>query len=297
MNARSISARTLAYAVAVSATALAVAVSPAGAALITDTDIVPVAVRHEIHAGNGHMDWILFNFGNGYGVNNNEIKERGVVVFNADDANTLMPVGTGNSTGNGPGNGKDTWVSQSYITSIGDLRNFYKLAFPDGEGGSEIDAIVLFVDLCETGQGQGNNPNDFITLTTLNVIVDYDAFPGDDARNDPFANDLDTATQNSTGSGFTGGTTAASLDPSMAPKDLSVVAPGSGWADYMINTGINPFDPRFTDDTRILFFWESINHEGGGTDIFISGVHAPEPGAMVLLTMGGAGILLRRRRR
>jgi len=58
MNARSISAQTLAYAVAVSATALALAVSPAGAALITDTDIVPVAVRHEIHAGNGQMDWI-----------------------------------------------------------------------------------------------------------------------------------------------------------------------------------------------------------------------------------------------
>jgi len=296
MNVRSISAQTLAYIVAVSATVVALAVSPAGADLITDMDIVPVAVPHEIHAGNGQLDWILFNFGNGYGVNGNEIKERGVVVFNADDANTLMPVGTGNSTGSGPGNGADTSVSQSYITSIGDLRNFYRLVFPDGEGGSAIDEIVLFVDLTETGQGQGNNPNDFITLTTLNILVDYDDFPGDDPRNDPYANDLDSATQNSTGSGFTGGTTLAWLDPAVAPMDLSVVAPGSGWADYAIHTGINPFDPSFTDDTRILFFWESTNHEGGGTDIFLSGASVPEPGAIAILILGGVGMLLRRRR-
>jgi hypothetical protein len=296
MNARSFSAQTLAYVVAVSATVVALAVSPAGADLITETDIIPVATRHEVHAGNGLMDWILFNFGNGHGVNGNEIKEHGLVVFNADDANTLMPVGTGNSSGNGPGNGADTSVSQSYITSIGELREFYRLAFPDGEGGTAIDEIVLFVDLTETGQGQGNNPNDFITLTTLNIVVDYDDFPGDDPRNDPYANDLDSDTQNSTGSDFTGGTTLASLDPAAAPLDLPVVAPGSGWADYIIHTGINPFDPSLSDDTRILFFWESTNHEGGGTDIFISGATVPEPGAMALVVLGGVGMLLRRRR-
>jgi hypothetical protein len=243
-----------------------------------------------IHAGNGKLDLILFNFNQGSGVNNNELKEKGTTIFNGDDANTDMPVGTGNPQSSG--------ASESYITSIGDLRNFYRTTFPDGLGGSTINEIVLFVDLCETGQGQGNNTNDYITLNTLNVVVNYDPFlPVPDIRNDPWNNDIDPATQNSTGSAFSGGTTIANLDAAITPKTLPVTAHGSGWADVLIFTGINPFDTAFTDETPILFFWESSDHEGGGTDIFISGTHAPEPGTMVLLGLGGLGLLARRRRR
>ena len=72
-----------------------------------------------------------------------------------------------------------------------------------------------------------------------------------------------------TGSGFSGGTTVANLDPA------------------------------FTDETPILFFWESSDHHGGGTDIFISDAvgpeFIPEPGTMVLLFVGGVGMLIRRK--
>jgi hypothetical protein len=283
-------------AVAVSVSILVSVVSPAKGSIITDADIVSIPEpAHVVHSGAGQLDLILFAFANGVGVNNNELKEKGSIIFNGDNANTDMPLGTGNSQGQG--DHRNTWASESYITCIGNLRDFYRATFPDGQGGSTINEIVLFVDLCETGQGEGNNTNDYIMLTTLDIVVGYDAFPSGDIRNDPWNSDIGSDPQNSTGSGFGGGTTIANLDVAITPRMLPVTAHGSGWADCMIFTGIDPFDNAFTDDTPILFFWESTNHEGGGTDVFISGTHAPEPATMVLLTLGGLGMLLRRNRK
>lgn len=262
-------------------------VSPTLGDYISEADIVPTP-GHVIHTRNGQLDLILFNFSNGAGVNNNELKVQGTTLFNGDNANTDMPVGIGN--------GAYPSASESYITSIGDLRNFYRTMFPDGEGGATIHEIVLCVDLNKTGKGQGNNDNDFITLMTLDIVVDYDPFLAGDPRNDPWSNDLDSAAQNATEDGFSGGMTAASLDPAMTPKTLTVNANGSGWADYMIYTGINPFDQAYSDETPILFFWESADHHGRGTDIFISGAAAPEPATMLLLGLGGTAGLWKRRR-
>ena len=257
---------------------------PAQGAVITDSDIEPLN-GHLVHSGNGQLDLILFTFANGLGVTNNEIKEKSKIVFNGDDANTDEPVG-----------GHPASASESYITSMGDLRNFYRVAFPDGQGGSTMTEIVLTIDLCQTGQGQGANDADNITLNTLNILIDYDDFtPASDPRNDPWTNDISSSVQNSTGSGFSGGTTISSLAASVPPKQLDVTNNGSGWADYLIYTGINPFDSAYSDDTPILFFWESSDHHGGGTDVFISH-DVPEPGTMVLLLAGGIGMLIRRRK-
>lgn len=275
----------------VSLAILALTISSANAALITNDDIVEIP-EHVIQSGHGHLDLLLFGYANGAGVNSNQYKDHGTVIFDGDDANSDMPVGTGNPTG--------ASASESYITSIGELRAFYTLHFPSAGGGSLVDEIVLFVDLTETGQGGGANPNDNITLNKLDIIIDYNAFsPASDDRNDPLNNDLSSSQQNGTGASYTGGTLISSLAPGVAPKVLQVTNNGSGWADQMIFTGINPFDPTYSDDTRILFHWESSDHHGGGTDIFIDGaVHplVPEPATMALLGLGGTVLLARKKK-
>ncbi len=281
MNAQKIFDQTVVFAVVVLATMLVFGGSPALGAAITNSDIEPLN-GHLVSSGKGGLDLILFTHANGIGVTDNEVKKKGKVVFNGDDSNTDTPTGG------------TTSMSESYITSIGDLRNYYKVTFPDGQGGSLVSEIILTVDVSQGG-GSGTN---FITLNTLNVVVNYDPFtPTPDTRNDPWTNDLDSSTQNSTGSSFSGGATIANLDPAIVPKKLDVMSNGNGWADYLIYTGINPFDSAFDDETPILFFWESSDHHGGGTDIFLSHAVVPEPATMTLLGISGVIALIRRRRR
>lgn len=254
--------------------ACAVCVQPAKAGLITDVDIVPTT-GHEVGSGNGTLDLILFGFTGGGGVTDNE-----VTGFNGDDANSDMPTG-GTST-----------MSGSYITSIGEIRDFYELTFPDGQGGSLQDQIVLFLDLSETGTVN------HITLNTLTIVTDYDDFTAPDDRNDPLTNDISSATQNSTGAGTFGGTVIASLDPNIVPKSIPLNDQGAGHADHLIFTGINPFDQTYDDSTRILFSWDSTDHDNGGDKVFLSGSIIPEPSSMVLLAVGaGVGLFRRRRSR
>ncbi len=254
---------------------LAFAASVAEAGVITDLDIVPIPPRM-VKSGHGHLDLIMFTYASGVGVT-----ENAAMGFDGDDSNTDMPSGRVSS------------VSESYITSIGEIRDFYELNFPDGQGGSRIGEIVLFVDLSETG-----NAND-IKLDTLKIVVDYDYFPSPDDRNDPLNNDIASDLQNSTGSGFTGGTVLAGLDAS--PKTLMVSNLGSGFADQIIFTGINPFDKSFADSSRILFFWESSDHDGGGDEVFLSGSYRggdiPEPATMTMLSLAAMVMLARRRRK
>ena len=241
--------------------------SYASASFITDADIVSTSAGM-VASGNGMLDLILFGSAGGGGVTGND--DGG---FDGDDANTDMASGGGSS------------MSESYITSIGELRDFYALNFPDGQGGSTVDEIALFVDLNETGQ-----VND-ITLNILNIVINSDAFGGGDTRDDPLNNDISSAVQNGTGSSYSGGTLIASLDAT--PKTLSLNVQGAGFADYVILTGVNPFDEGYAESARILFFWDSTGHDNGGETYFLSGSVIPEPATLGLLLMGGLAILKR----
>jgi len=253
--------------------ALAFLPGRANATLLITNDLIDPTTGGEIASGNGQLDLILLGFSGGGGVTSNAAGS-----FNGDNANTDMPTGGGTS------------VVESYITSMGEIRDFYELTFPDGQGGSLVNQMVLFVDLNETGQVN------HITLNDLQILIDYADFPGIDTRNDPAGNDITSAVQNSTGSGFTGGTVLAKLDPSIAPKALALNVQGAGFADYSIATGVNPFGGAYSDNTRVLFFWSSTDHDDGGDKVFLSGSFTgiPEPATLSLLALGG---LLTRRRK
>ncbi len=242
----------------------------ARADVIVDGDIFRLT-GNEIGSGNGTLDWLLFTESSGGSGN-------AAGGFNGDDACTDMPTGSGKTT-----------AVESYITSVGELRDFFRLNFPDGQGGSTVSDIVLCVDLNQTG------PLD-VVLNKLDVVIDYDAGFGDD-RDNPAGTDITSQLQNRTDDGFSGGTVVANLD---SAKTLPLNEQGAGWADYAILTGIDPFDSAFTDETRILVHWDSSGHDDGGESIFISGTYSsediPEPGALVLLAIGGLVAATKRRR-
>lgn len=258
------------------AIALAVVAAPAEAVVLDSSYFITLS-GSETGSGNGTLDLILFTESNG-GIANSSGS------FNGDNANTGMPTGNGNTT-----------ALESYATSIGDLRDFYILNFPDGNGGSTVDEIAIFVDVNETGGSQD------ISLDTLNIVQDYNATFGDD-RDNPSAADILSALQNSTNAGYSGGTLLANLD---ASHILPYQNNGAGHADVVIFTGINPFDNAFNDSTRILFHWASSDHDNGGESIFLSGEFAahdlqtPEPASVALAALGGVGfvVVVRRQRR
>jgi len=250
--------------------------------LIKDQDIV-ATTGSEIHSGNGLLDLILFGFAGGGGVNENAYSDASIS-FDGDDANTDMPTGGGGGA-----------VAESYITSMGEIRDFYIVNFPDGQGGSLEDELAIFVDLNETGQVN------HITLGKLAVVVDFDEFPAPDTRNEPDKHDIESAVQNSTGSADRGGTVLSKLDPTIVPKVLPLNVQGAGFADYGILTGINPFDESYSDSTRAQFVWESSDHDDGGDKVFLSGSvrsqDVPEPATMALLLLGGGLLTARTLRR
>ena len=245
---------------------------------ITD-DMIVATTGSEVHSGNGHLDLILLGFAGGGGVN-----ENAALTFDGDDANTDMPTG-----------GSASSVVESYVTSIGEIRDFYTLNFPDGFGGSLEDQITLFVDLSETGTVN------HITLNDIQIVLEFDDFPGgtSDTRNDPAKFDIESSVQNGTGSLYSGGMVLSQLAPAISPKTLPLNVQGAGFADYGILTGIDPFEPAYNDDDRILLFWSSDDHDDGGDKVFLSGsvqsIHVPEPATLSLMALAGA-IVLRRRR-
>jgi hypothetical protein len=236
--------------------------------MLIDGSAVTLTTGNETQSGNGQLDLILFGYAGGGGVTDNE-----VTAFNGDDANTQAP-GGGTSS-----------IAGSYITSMGELRAFYRLNFPDGQGGSMVGEIVLFVDLNETGK-----VND-IQLDDLRIAIDYSPFPGSDPRNTPATVDITSTTQNSTGSTVSGGTTLAQLESSSAPLSLPLNVQGAGWADLYIRTGINPFAQEYQDSTPVQFAWASHDHDDGGDKVFLSGGYnpfpVPEPVTLALLALGG----------
>ena len=264
---------TSAFAVAVAISFFGVISSSHAMYMITDADIF-VAEGHVTHSGNGTLDLILLTESMG-GIEN-IYKIGGTTVFDGDDGNSDMPTGSGKTTSN-----------ESYMTSIGEIRDFYRLNFSDGLGGSTVDEIVLFVDLNQV-------TGDDLTIGSLEIVVDYSATFGDD-RDNPWGTDISSGLQNGTDAGYTGGTTIAQLDGS---KILDMENQGAGWGDYGIHTGINPFDGAFSDDTRILFHWESSGHSDGGETIFLSGEYTeiPEPSMFVFLGLGALGLIFRKKK-
>ncbi len=216
----------------------------AQAGLNTNSHIVPIP-QNIVGSGNGTLDFLLLTESAGGSQNSGG-------GFDGDNANTHMPTGSGNTTAN-----------ESFITSIGELRDFFILNFPNGSGGSTVNQLVVMVDVNETGGPQSIDVNEFTFLRNFNT------FAGVDPRNTPLANDITSAQQNATNDVFTGGTVLAELDAS--PKVLAQQNVGAGFADHAIFTGINPFDPSFNASDRIMLHWESGDHDNGGESIFISG--------------------------
>src|SRR5262245_57448835 len=96
---------------------------PALGAVITSSQIIAMP-SNAVGSGNGTLDLILLTESSG---GSSTIAG----LFNGDDANTGMPTGNGNTT-----------ADESYITSMGELRAYYRLNFPDGNGGSTVNQIA-----------------------------------------------------------------------------------------------------------------------------------------------------------
>ena len=267
----------------------AVIVDDAGISIIDTTDIVPFPDPQPTGSGLGTLDLILFSFSSG-GAGNNP---SGPLDF--DNANTQMPTGSTST------------VSESYITSFGDLRQFYVLNFPDlttpDPNDSLVNQIVLFLNVNETGGLQDFNLNEF------SMVKDY-TIPSGSAQQSPFTNDITSAQQNAIDATWkTGNGTRIAKLGAGTPYSIAQVATGIGAIDQLIFTGINPFNPAYSDSTRLLFYVDASQLEAGGEVLFLSGTfraqdfclpgqdctpqqpEIPEPSSLMLLGTSLLGML------
>jgi hypothetical protein len=247
----------------------------ARAAAITVDEIlaVPSGVQG---SGNGTVDLRMFTF-SGSEVSNSSGS------FDGDNANTTLP----NS-----GGGDNKSFDESYVTTAGDLMDFYALNF--GATGIGQVEIAIFLDLNETGGGQPNN-----TLGLLDIVLNPTTINGSPDA----AGDVTGAVQAAIDQSYTGGTLLAFLDPEPA-ANLPVNAQGAGFADYSILTGIDPF--AFDRSDVLLFNLSMSQLSNGGEEIFLSGVFSgsdvqtatiPEPATGALLAVGLAFFATATRRR
>ena len=186
-------------------------------------------------------------------------------------------------------------VDAYYITSFGDLRSFYTQQFIDN--GSTINEMMIIVDLNE------NVARD-VNFDLLDIIVGNTDIYGDE-RDNPYGTDIESSLQNIT-SRVTGGTIISryATDASITTSKLTTEN-GSGWADYGILTGIDPFDITYDNRDRIAFHLQFSSLTGGPEEVFLSGKYSsadilnkgiPEPATILLLGIGTMAVLRRRRR-
>jgi hypothetical protein len=224
-----------------------------------------------VGSGNGTLDLRLMTF------SGSEIQNT-AGLFNGDNGNNTLPQGGGADT---------LSFAESYVTSGLELKDFYRLNFPDGNGGSTVNELVLFIDINETGDGQAINNIDKIDIvqnaTTINGNPDPNL-------------DVSSVTQAAIDQIFTGGTLLANLFSS--PVIVPVNEQGAGHADYAIFTGIDPF--TLGDSDSLLFNISLSASNNGSEEIFLSGEFArqtsvPEPNALLLISLGA--ILFAKRQR
>ena len=261
--------------VGVSTEAHAVIADSVSISIIEPADILGFPDPAPSASGLGNLDLIMFSHAAGGADNKVKI---GSVWHDYDNANTDLPSGAGSPS----------TVNESYITSIGDLRDFYNINFTDPL--KPVNEIVLSFNINETGTPQT------IELSVLDVIINY-TIPTD---NPAQPNDIASSVQNGINSTFDGGTRIARLGTEVTLDQLYT---GTGRPDYSILTGINPFDAAYSDSDKFLVHWESNLHNNGGETVFVSGKYRkedlingngtviPEPATMSLLGIGLLGLL------
>jgi hypothetical protein len=192
-----------------------------------------------------------------------------------DNGNNTLPQGGGADTAS---------FAESYVTTAGELQNYYNLNF--GATGPGQVQLVLFLDLNETGSGQPNN-----TLAVLDIILNPTTIQGSPNP----SGDVTSAQQAAINQVYTGGTVLAELDPEPA-ANIPVNSQGAGHADYAIATGIDPF--ALNASAVVLFNFSMNTLNNGAEEFFLSGTFAgsdipglppaavPEPSTALLLAAG-----------
>jgi len=247
---------------------MGLAQNTADAAIIQTGDIVllPAGMTG---SGNGTLDLRMLTF------SGSEIQNT-AGSFNGDNGNNALP---------NAGGADVSLFDESYVTTAGELKDFYNLNFPPGS----ISEIVLFLDLNETGGGEPIN-----TLVKLDIVLNPATIQG----NPNALSDVSSAGQAAIDQTYTGGTTIANLNPEPA-ANIPVNNQGAGFADYGIFTGINPFSLADSDVLLFNISMDTLNN--GAEEIFLSGTYAgsdiPEPATLSLLALGGGLAVLRRRKR
>ena len=241
-------------------------IAPARAITIVSGDLTFQSLSdNEVHSAVGGLDLILLTGTNGGGVLNNEFG-----TLDVDDANSDMPSG-----------GTDV-ATESYITTFGEIRAFYEWAFgPDAD--ELVNELIIYTDM---QQSQALS----IGIEDFRVIRNPTSVPGDP---DPANEDVATTTQNAIESGFTEATgDCSSFANALAclgePVDPITLQSGSGWADWAILTGIDPFDPTYADSDSILFYIDGVEFTASFETLFLSGQDVlgsdvPEPGTLLLM--------------
>jgi hypothetical protein len=162
---------------------------------------------------------------------------------NVDNSNTSLPTGSTSDSG-----------LIFWTTSFGDLRAFYDQQF----GSNEINNIVLFLDLNESGNSAASS----ITLNTLSIYLN------EPTGLDPATNDL-TSTQQNSLTGYIPSTTA--LTSLSSAQFLAQQNTGQGIDDWSIFTFIDPYDSAYNDNDTLLFAFHISDLNSGGELLSISG--------------------------
>ena len=214
--------------------AAALFVTGTHAADITTSNIV-VTPQHLVGSGNGTLDLRMFTF------SGSEIQNT-ASWFNGDNGNNTLPQGGGADTMS---------FIESYVTTAGDLKNYYNLNFAS----NSIAELVLYLDLNETGGGQPTN-----TLARLDIILNPTTIQGSP---NPLG-DVSSAAQAGINQVYSGGVLLANLNPQPA-DNIPVNNQGAGFADYAIFTHVNPFT---LNDSDVLLFNFSMNTLNNGLSAY-----------------------------